>query len=139
MHYKLYNINIILYAWDKLSNNIVKTININACTKPQVSKQEHVSIEHRVASRWTTKLCITTVTHSLNNLHLHIYYIPINVLPKIQAVPSGGIETSGSHFPYHHIVILRIRIMPVWHVNFNNMPKICRTTDCTKEDKRVDT
>ena len=31
-------------------------------------------------------------------------------------------------------VIFRTRIMPVWRVNFNNMPKICRTTFCTKED-----
>ena len=31
------------------------------------------------------------------------YYIPINVLLKIQAVPSSGIQTSRSHFPYHNL------------------------------------
>jgi len=34
-----------------------------------------------------------------------IYYIPIKVLLKIQAVPSSEIQTSESHFPYHHSVI----------------------------------
>ena len=100
-------------------------------------------------------------------LNIIYYYIPINVLLKIQAVPSSGIQTSGSHFPYHHCdfpyhhsVIFRIRIMLVWRVNFNNMPKICwttfvqyaenmsnyflysmpkicRTTFCTKEDRQA--
>ena len=55
-------------------------------------------------------------------------HIPINVLFKIQSVPSSGIQTSGWHFPYHHSVIFGIRIMP----------KICQTTFCIKEDKRID-
>jgi len=63
-----------------------------------------------------------------------IYYIPNNALLKIQAVPSSGIQTSRTHFPYHHSVIFRFRIMPVSCVNFNDMPKICQTTFCTKED-----
>ena len=45
--------------------------------------------------------------------NLSICYVPINVLLKIQAAPSSGIQTSESHFPYHHSVIFRIRIMPV--------------------------
>ena len=53
--------------------------------------------------------------------------------------PSSEIQTSGSNFSYHHSVIFPIRIMPVRRVNFKNMPKICQTTFCTKEDKCVDT
>ena len=80
---------------------------------------------------------LTLITMVLTNLVLScipFYYIPMHVLFKIHAVPSSEIQTSGSHFPYQHSLILRIRIMPVWRVNFNNMPKICRTTFCTKED-----
>ena len=47
-------------------------------------------------------------------------------------------KQSGSHFPYHHSVIFRTSSMPVGRVNCNNMPKICRTTLCTKKDKRAD-
>ena len=72
--------------------------------------------------------------YCLKYLNKFIYYIPINVLLKIHAVPSSWIQTSGSYFPYHQSVIFQIRIMPVWRVNFNNMPKICRPTFCTKED-----
>ena len=50
-------------------------------------------------------------------------HIPIIVLLKIQGVPSSGIQTSGSHFPYHHILFF----------HFNHMPKICRTTFLYKE------
>jgi len=34
--------------------------------------------------------------------NITIYYIPINVLLKIQSVPSSGIQTNGWHFPYYH-------------------------------------
>ena len=34
--------------------------------------------------------------------NITINYIPINVLLKIQSVPSSVIQTSGSHFPYYH-------------------------------------
>ena len=86
-----------------------------------------------------TKCKISSVHLLPAIIYIYIYYIPIYVLLKIQAVPSSGIQTSELHFPYHHSVIFRIRIMPVWRVNFINMPNICRTTFCTKEDKRVDT
>ena len=67
-----------------------------------------------------------------------LYYIPNNVLLKIQAVSSSGIQTQQiafsispqCDFPSPYYACLK---------NFNNMPKICLTTLSTKEDKRVDT
>ena len=45
---------------------------------------------------------LTNYTHAyIFSEILSIYYIPINVLLKIQAAPSSGIQTSESHFPYH--------------------------------------
>ena len=67
------------------------------------------------------------VDNLFHNVLWIFIHIPINVLFKIQSVPSSGIQTSGWHFLYHHSVIFGIRIMPVWRVNFNNMPKICQS------------
>jgi len=39
-----------------------------------------------------------------------LYYIPINVLPNIQTVPSHEIHTHGLLFPYQVSVILPISI-----------------------------
>ena len=48
-----------------------------------------------------------------NKVDNYFYYIPINVLLYIQAVPSSGIQTRRSYFPYDHSVIFQIRIMSV--------------------------
>ena len=53
-------------------------------------------------------------SYTMSSTILFTYYIPINVLLEIQSVPSSAIQTSGLHFPYHHSLIFRIRIMPVW-------------------------
>ena len=39
----------------------------------------------------------------IQTMNIYMYYIPINVRLKIQAIPSSGIQTSRSHFlnPYH--------------------------------------